>query len=451
MLNNSALIKNLINLDDETEDFLEKKLRENEKNIQAIANHSKLDISSSLRSINDLHLKNNEKRLSQISSLNQSEIKSIEQNNPKKENTANVSSQQIYTFTSSSQKNIHSNINMNISSINNYTNNEHSSQSQPMVINMKHRKKTKKFPQKINYGNYNLCNSFYFDANNCPDINYHYINYLKFNEYADFLYPSLLRSRSAQKRAKNKNISFDYTYSNINHIIQRSIETQQKKNAKIEQLKKIKEDNEIKECSHKPKISKKSQEIASHVNDDFYTRQKKLIIEQNKREDLMKKKYRNFELYKFHRENDKNSIINSSLNIRSHRKNINEIEDYNDLVYNMNKQKIQKQKNKNKSQVKLIESQNLDLNSIKKSRYSKKKKELTKSCLYLNTYKYKRKDMSAKKNEKVENYYKNSENKNKNNCNNTNNSVILKENKSNKIQKIIIRKKIHNLNKKNNF
>ena len=65
------------------------KEKENEKNIQAIANHSKLDISSSLRSINDLHLKNNEKRLSQISSLNQSEIKSIEQNNPKKENTAN--------------------------------------------------------------------------------------------------------------------------------------------------------------------------------------------------------------------------------------------------------------------------------------------------------------------------------------------------------------------------
>ena len=424
MLNNSSLLQNIINIEDQTEDFLEKRLLENEKDIQKLENNNNEE-SSSLRSINDLQNKN-ERRFSQASNLTQSDIKSIEQNNQHKESIVNISSQQIDTFSSSSQKNINYNINTNISSKNknNNKNNNKNERLSPIKVNIKCRNKIKKYPKKINYENNSLSSSFYFNQNNYPDINYNYINYLKFNEYVDFLYPDLLRNKSSQKKNKTKNTSFDSANSNIDfnisQILQRSVETQRKKNAKIEQLKKIKEDNEIKDCSHKPKISKKSQELASHVKDDFFTRQKKLIIEQNKREDLMKKRYRKFELYKFHLENDKGNA-NSCLNIRPYRKNSNEIEDYNKLVYNMNKQKIQKQKNKNKSQVNLLDRKNLNLTCFKNNKYEKRKKELTKACLYPNSDIKKKKDKSLTRKESIENYYyKNSADKNSNKKNNNN-------------------------------
>ena len=137
MLNNSSLLQNIINIEDQTEDFLEKRLLENEKDIQKLENNNN-DESSSLRSINDLQNKN-ERRFSQASNLTQSDIKSIEQNNQHKESIVNISSQQIDTFSSSSQKNINSNINTNISSKNknNNKNNNKNERLSPIKVNIK--------------------------------------------------------------------------------------------------------------------------------------------------------------------------------------------------------------------------------------------------------------------------------------------------------------------------
>ena len=70
-------------------------------------------------------------------------------------------------------------------------------------------------------------------------------------------------------------------------------------------MKKNNEENEKKLCSHKPKINKKSQELASKNKGDFYERQKKLMDDKKKKDALLKEKIQKKE----YEEINKNNIL----------------------------------------------------------------------------------------------------------------------------------------------
>ena len=109
------------------------------------------------------------------------------------------------------------------------------------------------------------------------------------------------KSIDAQKQidTKNKqNDKFSTTY-------QRFIEEQKKKKEKINEIKKTNEEKEKNLCYNKPKINKKSQELASKNKDDFYSRQIKLMDEKKKRDALLKEKIRKKE----QEEINKNNIL----------------------------------------------------------------------------------------------------------------------------------------------
>ena len=107
------------------------------------------------------------------------------------------------------------------------------------------------------------------------------------------------KSIEAQKQidTKNKqNDKFSTTY-------KRFIEEQKKKKEKIDEIKKTNEEKEKNLCYNKPKINKKSQELASKNKGDFYSRQIKLMDEKKKRDALLKEKIRKKELEEINKNN----------------------------------------------------------------------------------------------------------------------------------------------------
>ena len=77
---------------------------------------------------------------------------------------------------------------------------------------------------------------------------------------------------------------------NLTEMLDRFELDQAKKNDKIEKLKKIKEERELRICSHKPKLNKKTEEIMKEDNTDFFTRQELLEERKKEKEEKLKEK-----------------------------------------------------------------------------------------------------------------------------------------------------------------
>lgn len=74
----------------------------------------------------------------------------------------------------------------------------------------------------------------------------------------------------------------------INHMLERFQEDQNKKLEKLEKLKKLKETKEKEECTYRPILCKKTKLINKNIKDDFITRQKKFFDAKNKKEKKLK-------------------------------------------------------------------------------------------------------------------------------------------------------------------
>ena len=145
--------------------------------------------------------------------------------------------------------------------------------------------KNNNFDKKLN--NKTISESLYYEFNTLC-INKNFIKDNKGNTET---------KRNIKQNNKNlQNDKFDNTY-------RRMIDGQKKKKEKIDLLKKNKEDKEKNLCYNKPKINKKSLELASKNKDDFYTRQKKLFEEKTKKEALLKEKFKKKEIEEINKNN----------------------------------------------------------------------------------------------------------------------------------------------------
>ena len=123
--------------------------------------------------------------------------------------------------------------------------------------------------------------------------------------------PKNIRRREQKKNANHhiiKNSSMDNKVnssrdSKFSETYKRFIEDQKKKKLKIIQMKKNKEEKEKNLCYNKPKINKKSQEIISKTKEDFYTRQKRSLEEQKRKEAILRERIKKKELDDINRTN----------------------------------------------------------------------------------------------------------------------------------------------------
>jgi len=169
-----------------------------------------------------------------------------------------------------------------------------------------------------------------------------------------------LKIETLSFKSKDSSIGRKYKSNNFNEkflkTYERFKENQQKKKERIESLKKIQNDKEKKICLFKPKINKKSKKI----KDDFYTRQKKKIEEQKKKNELLKLKLKQYEEEKINKNNvllkNKSSKNKSKKNIS---KSINKL-------YEWDSNRKQKISEKRKKRDELIKKENYDRPKINK-------------------------------------------------------------------------------------
>ena len=93
----------------------------------------------------------------------------------------------------------------------------------------------------------------------------------------------------SRDKSKNKNNE------KFNIIYQKFLEDEKKKNENIERMKRIKEEKEKKIYLYKPRINIKSKELVNKKRgnkEDFYTRQKKLMEQYKKKDEILKEKLR---------------------------------------------------------------------------------------------------------------------------------------------------------------
>ena len=359
MSNNPKLLNDLITFNDETDDLLDKKIRENEANIQAIENSNPLSnntilfkkdeniektpefstkcdniinfntqennnesirekevVNDNNTSIKNNNIINEPMSASSVTTLKQeNEKEKINENNNSSLSTKlNNNTSNISNINSSNNKSININISMNNENKKSSNNNE---QNNPKVNNKKEnmlcqtsekRRNTKK--KVSNFNKNNLNDNF----KNMNDNNflYDYVDNSLYYQYAAFLSNEKMRNKSAEKRQghkskinknknnyKNKNNSMNKDI-NINDkkfssIYKRFLEEDKKKKDKLNKIKKNIEEDRKKIYLYKPEINKKSKEITSKNKEDFYTRQKKLMEEKKKNNALLKYKYKNNE------------------------------------------------------------------------------------------------------------------------------------------------------------
>ena len=90
---------------------------------------------------------------------------------------------------------------------------------------------------------------------------------------------------------------------NLNEMLERFKINQTKKNEKIEQMKKLQEENELKNCSHRPSITKNSENILNKDKTDFFTRQIKLEERKKQKEEKLREVLKQNEIDKINNTN----------------------------------------------------------------------------------------------------------------------------------------------------
>jgi hypothetical protein len=157
--------------------------------------------------------------------------------------------------------------------------------------------------------------------------------------------------RKQEKGLKNRNKSIDDKYSKndkFSETYQRFIDEQNKKKAKINELKKNNEEKE--KNSHKPTINKKSQEIASKNKEDFYSRQQKLIENKKKKNALLKEQLEKKEI----EEINKNNILLEHKKERKKKNRQKSMDEVVKTIYEWEEKRKQKLKNKIETKEKII-------------------------------------------------------------------------------------------------
>lgn len=116
----------------------------------------------------------------------------------------------------------------------------------------------------------------------------------KYCQYISLLSNKKNWNNSVEKRANhtNRNNLNNKTVNEDRFAItyKRFIEKDRKRKEKVSKMKKIKEEQENKIYSHKPVIDKNSRKISSKNNEDFFSRQKRLLEKKEKKNDMIKRR-----------------------------------------------------------------------------------------------------------------------------------------------------------------
>ena len=121
-----------------------------------------------------------------------------------------------------------------------------------------------------------------------------YVAKAKYCQYISLLSNKKNWNNSVEKRANhtNRNNLNNKTVNEDRFAItyKRFIEKDRKRKEKVSKMKKIKEEQENKIYSHKPVIDKNSRKISSKNNEDFFSRQKRLLEKKEKKNDMIKRR-----------------------------------------------------------------------------------------------------------------------------------------------------------------
>ena len=317
-----------------TDDILDKKIRENEANIQALEKMNNLeeipkdDINieeGNNFNKNIVGKKINEKTIisteinKKDSQANNIDITPIKKENKinEKENNSSSSSNKI-------------NITTNISNTN--------------ISNMNKNRINDKKDNSINYSkkNFNKINRIYIYSPSSEkrrnikkkeqnNFLYDNIDQSLYYQYTTLFSNQKIRNKSADKRPmheyknfndnkeKNNSRSKDINEDMFSSIYKRFADEEKKQKEKLEKMKKNKEEQEKKKFLYKPQINKKSKEITSKNKEDFITRQKKLMEEKKKKDIILREKVKKKEKDEI----NKNNILLSHNHLSKNEKNKN--------------------------------------------------------------------------------------------------------------------------------
>ena len=273
MSDNLHSLNNLYIVDDKLDDLLEQKIRENEANIQALEN-----INISYEKSNNYKNEENQSKDAYNSNIGNdiynSNVILLKEENKLNENDNSYFNKNNENINLSNI--INSNINMNNNNIKINKNRN---------IKRNNKKKLVSFLE-----------DNFLSSNDDQSLLYQYTTLFSCQN---------IKNNSSLKRNTHKNKKQNDKYKNnsmdrdidINEdkfsiVYKRFLEDEKKKKEKLEKIKRNNNEQENKKYSYKPHINKKSIELSSKNKQDFYSRQKKLMEEQNKKEALLREKIR---------------------------------------------------------------------------------------------------------------------------------------------------------------
>ena len=118
-------------------------------------------------------------------------------------------------------------------------------------------------------------------------------NNKKLNKSIELRKKNHYETNISESQNKSRDKSFDKNGEKFKLLYDRFLENEKKKQTSIRRLKEEKEEEEKKLCIFQPKINKKSKELASKSKEnikDFYIRQKQLLEQYKKNEELLRER-----------------------------------------------------------------------------------------------------------------------------------------------------------------
>ena len=315
MSSNLFLLNDVISYNNYTDDILEQKILENEKRFETIENSNilnneinkkKVQIVSQRLLTDSNRTKNNHINKKNLLINNKNFVKKkIKGNitpNVRKKNIMEKDNLLLNNYINTYNNILNSNNSKSFTCINSdkkeKRNDNKNIKTKNKILNIKNKK----------FKNINIPNNII----DCDENLYHQYITLNINNNKHTNY-------SAQKRTNNNSNDKNISQDNFSKTYQRFLDNQKKQKDKLENIKKIQEKKEKEIYSYKPKINKKSKEIVSHNKEDFYTRQKKLMEEQKKKDALLKEKIRKSEEEKINKDN---ILLESKINKKNGMKDI---------------------------------------------------------------------------------------------------------------------------------
>lgn len=286
---NFQYINNIISGGVKANDLLEKKIRENELDFQALENEE-----SNPNYLEEINSKNYISKRRKKEFLNPIDVSEEEENNNINNHQITLPSTKMklnkndFSFSSNKTSAIETNMSNNSDTINkNIYLNASNSTHNLLVITKENNAyylpniKKNNIHRKISI--FNLENADTMAYNNNKD---------KYYQYISFLSNQNKRNKSAEKRTNkkyrnnpiNKTVNDDKFASTYKRFIEKDKEIKEK----VSMMKKLKEEQETIKYPHKPLIDKNSRKITSRKNEDFFSRQKRLMEKKEKKNAVIK-------------------------------------------------------------------------------------------------------------------------------------------------------------------